>query len=275
MSLERFLRCPALNGGQDGWKTSPWLGNGLWIIPGPAPRSHRDGPGEGIRLPGASRAAGTSFQRHSQAKRGKSGSGPCPRCCSLRRDAPDAGNSWSAGMGLDGAGWDSLDPSRASCTSLGQSICWRSSRIPGSILVSLGSSLPLQCLALIPKPRFPQNSQLVWLMRRRTQSQALGGRAVPSPSSPGSGAHRGALGSFQAPLSRACSYLQTGAGTGSGASPGFLGMLPRDPGPRHSRRGWRSPRTPPEGQDALRRCHRSPPAPNPGIWDHRARLCTA
>lgn len=168
----------------------------------------------------------------------------------------------------DGAGWDSLDPSRASCTSLGQSICWRSSRIPGSILVSLGSSLPLQCPALIPKPRFPQNSQLVRLMRRRTQSQALGGRAVPSPSSPGSGAHRGALGSFQAPLSRACSYLQTGAGTGSGASPGFLGMLPRDPGSRHSRRGWRSPRTPPEGQDALRGCHRSPPAPNPGIWDH-------
>lgn len=105
MSLERFLRCPALNGDQDGWKMSPWLGNGLWIIPGPAPRSHRDGPGEGIRLPGASRAAGTSFQRHSRAKRGKSGSGLCPRCCSLRRDAPDAGNSWSAGMGLDGIPW--------------------------------------------------------------------------------------------------------------------------------------------------------------------------
>lgn len=72
---------------------------------------------------------------------------------------------------------------------------------------------------------------------------------------PGFGVLGGALGSFQAPLSRACSYLQPAAGTGSAASPGFLGILPRDP-------GWRSPRASPlEGQDKLRRCQRSLPRP--------------
>lgn len=68
----------------------------------------------------------------------------------------------------------------------------------------------------------------------------------------GFGVLGGALGSFQAPPSRACSYLQPAAGIGSGASPGFLGILPRDP-------GW--PPSPPEGQDELRRCHRSLPRP--------------
>lgn len=166
MSLEMFLRWPALKGGQKNSAAEPWE----WVW---------SSPGERIRLRGGSSGARDGSGQESPPQRSQKGADPgqgsAPGGCSLiggcsrcreqleRWDGTSGApgwNIWSAGMGLV---WDFLAPPRLSCTVTGRSmglfaLYWHISLIPGSIPGSLGSPLPRQRPAPISNPHKIPNS---------------------------------------------------------------------------------------------------------------------